>query len=635
MLNKIRFPIRFKILIALLLVITAVVSIITFTMANLFHMDKSAYIHDLTSEMAMHTASETRAMLDGYRERIQVFTRLMFEKDLTRDQKTRLLKQLFEDYQEFVAITMYMNGEELATVYDAKALEASGLTKESLLTHRRQHQLPLDLIANRGIFVVNSTLSKRLPTLTLAIPHRAHNEEDNSAVVAAVIRIDGLQRLATRSKVFTTFIVDDKGIPLAHTDGQKVIELTPVKWISALTNLEEQQSHGTTLEYEQGGVQMIGGLARVGSSGLMAGVEIPKSAAYLAARELLTYLIIVSLVLLIVSAILSMFGSRLITRPLERLYQATKVVAQGKFDIQLSSSSRDEIADLSQSFNQMTSELDSREKALKSAQAALVQSEKMSAFGQLGAGIAHEIKNPLAGILGLTQLSLRKIEKESPLAKNLSIIEKETNRCTTIIQNLLKFARQEKVAFEPVEINGVARDAMAIVEHQLEMHKVKLNQDLASDLPMISGNANQIQQVLINLMINAQQAMQGNPGEVTVTTANHNAGMIHVCVGDTGPGIPEELQAKIFEPFFTTKEVGKGTGLGLSVSYGIIKEHNGKINVESSPDKGTEFRISLPVANLKVVCSKCGQKYNIKRDYLGQTTNCKKCGNNIKIDDSA
>jgi signal transduction histidine kinase len=561
--------------------------------------------------------------------------RLMFEKDLTRDQKTRLLKQLFEDYQEFVAITMYVNGEELATVYDAKALEASGLTKESLLAHRRQHPLPLDLIDKRGIYVANSTLSKRLPTLTLAIPHRVQNAEDNSAVVAAVIRIDGLQRLATRSKVFTTFIVDDKGIPLAHTDGQRVVELTTVKWISASANLEEHQSHGTTLEYTQGDIQMIGGLARVGSSGLISGVEIPKSTAYLAARELLTYLIIVSLVLLIVSAILSMFGSRLITRPLERLYQATKVVAEGKFDIQLSASSRDEIADLSQSFNQMASGLDSREKALKSAQAALVQSEKMSAFGQLGAGIAHEIKNPLAGILGLTQLSLRKIEKESLLAKNLSIIEKETNRCTTIIQNLLKFARQEKVAFEPVEINGVVKDAMAIVEHQLEMHKVRLNQDLASDLPIISGNANQIQQVLINLMINAQQAMQGNHGEVTVTTANHNSGMIHVCISDTGPGIPEELQAKIFEPFFTTKEVGKGTGLGLSVSYGIIKEHNGKISVKSSPDKGTEFKISLPVANLKVACPKCGQKYNIKRDYVGHATNCKKCGNNFKVDDAA
>lgn len=633
MLDRIRFPIRFKILIALLLVITAVVSIITFMMANLFHKDKSAYIHDLTSEMAMHTASETRAMLVGYQERIQVFTRLMFEKDLAHNQKTRLLKQLFEDFQEFVAITLYVNGEELATVYDAKTLETSGQTKESLLTHRSQHPLPFDLVKTKGIYVANSTLSKRLPTLTLAIPHMVQNEEDSLAVVAAVIRIDGLQRLATRSKVFTTFIVDDAGIPLAHSDMQKVIELRPVEWISGSARLQENQSHGTTLEYEQDGIQMVGGLARVESSGLMAGVEIPKSAAYLAARELLNNLIIVSLVLLIISVILSMFGSRLITRPLERLSNATQVVAQGKFDIQLSSSSRDEIADLSRSFNQMASGLDSREKALKNAQAALIQSEKMAAFGQLGAGIAHEVKNPLAGILGLTQLSMRKIEKASPLYKNLTIIEKETNRCTTIIQNLLKFARQEKVAFELVEINRVAEDAMAIVEHQLEMHKIKLNHDLAPKLPKIAGNPNQLQQVLINLMINAQQAMQGCSGEVTVTTSNQNSGMIHVCVRDTGPGIPEDLQAKIFEPFFTTKEVGKGTGLGLSVSYGIVKEHKGNIRVASSPGKGTEFRISLPVASLKVVCPKCGQKYNIKRDYVGHATNCKKCGSNFKIDD--
>ena len=599
MLDKIRFPIRFKILISLLVVITVVVGIITFTMANLFHTDKSAYIHDLSAEMAMHTASETSAMLTGYQERLQVFTRLMLEKKLAADQKTGLLKQLFEDFHEFVAITLYVNGEELATVYDARSLEAAGLTKAKLVSQRNQRPLPFDRIRDKTIYVANSTLSRRLPTLTLAIPHRAQMEDDSHVVVAAIIRIDGLQRLATRSQVFTTFIVDDNGIPLAHSDIRRVIRQTPVEWIFGFAGFGQGQSHGTTLEYyNQRGDQMVGGLARVESSGLMAGVEIPRSAAYLATRELLNNLIIVALILLIISVILSMSGSLLITRPIERLYNATKVVAKGKFDIQLSASSRDEISDLAQSFNQMASGLDSREKALKGAQAALVQSEKMAAFGQLGAGIAHEIKNPLAGILGLTQLSMRKMDKENPLYKNLTIIEKETNRCTAIIKNLLKFARQEKVSLEPVEINSVAEDAMAIVEHQLEMHKVKLIHELAPDLPLVSGNANQIQQVLINLMINAQQAMQGS-GEVSVTTSNGNSDMVEISVKDNGPGIPEDIQAKIFEPFFTTKEVGKGTGLGLSVSYGIIKEHKGDIRVISAPDEGTEFRISLPVADGK------------------------------------
>jgi len=631
MFKKLRFPIRFKILIALLLIITAVVSTITFSMANLFHADKSAYIHDLTSEMAMHTAAETRAMLIGYRERLQVFTRIMFEEDLAQAQKSKLLKQLFEEFQEFVAITLYVNGEELATVYDAKSLQAAGLTKEGLLAYRQEHQPPVDLIKAGNPIITNSTQAASLPTFTIMIPLQLQNEQAQPAVVAAVIRLEGLQRLATRSKVFTTFIVDYEGMPLAHTDPEKVVDRTQIGWIADIEGLKGQQSHSTTLEHAQDDIQMVGGLARIESSDLLAGVEIPKAAAYLAARELLNNLIVVALALLVMSVIVSLFGARLITQPLVRLSRATKVVAKGQFDIQLESSSRDEIDDLAQSFNTMASELDSREKALKSAQAALVQSEKMAAFGQLGAGIAHEIKNPLAGILGLTQLSLRKIEKESAISKNLSIIEKETHRCTTIIQNLLKFARQEKVAFEPVEINRVVEDAMAIVEHQLVMNRVKLTKNLAQEIPLISGNANQIQQVLINLMINAQQAMEGRAGEVTVTTSNHNSGNVQIQIRDTGPGIPEDLRAKIFEPFFTTKEVGKGTGLGLSVSYGIITEHGGDIQVKSALGKGTAFNISLPLNNLTTVCPKCKKTYKIKPDSLGRTDKCKRCGNVFKL----
>ncbi len=631
--RRLKFPIRFKILIALLLVITTVVSVITFTMANLFHTDKAAYIHDLTSEMAMHTATETRALLVGYRERLQVFTRLMFGRDIPPDQKKTLLKQLFEDFREFVAVTLYVKGTELATVYDAETLERAGLTKDSLFSYRKDHRLPLDLIEGGKAFVANSTISDKLPTFTLAISHQAQDRGKEKAVVAAVIHLDGLQRLATRSKVFTTFIVDHKGNPLAHTDPRKVIRRTPVAWISEIKGLQSKQTHGATFEYAQDGVDMVGGLASVGMSGLLAGVQIPEAAAYLTARQLLKSLTIISVVLLVISAVLSLIGSQLITRPLERLSEATKAVAKGQFDIQVASSSRDEISDLAHSFNQMASELDSREKALKDAQTALVQSEKMAAFGQLGAGIAHEVKNPLAGILGLTQLSLRKTEKGTPIHENLGIIEKETRRCTTIIQNLLKFARQERVAFEPVDINQVAQDAMAIVEHQLEMHKVHLRRNLAPTLPTIQGNANQIQQVLINLMINAQQAMEGSPGEVTITTIGLNSSHVQVQVSDNGPGIPEDLQAKIFEPFFTTKAVGKGTGLGLSVSYGIVKEHKGDIRVESSPEKGTTFKISFPVAALSAVCPKCGQTYKVQKNHIGLQVTCKKCGDIFEIRD--
>ena len=157
------------------------------------------------------------------------------------------------------------------------------------------------------------------------------------------------------------------------------------------------------------------------------------------------------------------------------------------------------------------------------------------------------------------------------------------------------------------------------------MNKVKLISELDSSLPDISGNANQIQQVLINLMINAQQAMEGRPGEVTVTTTANN-GHAQVRVTDNGPGIPEELQAKIFEPFYTTKPVGKGTGLGLSVSYGIIKEHHGDIELQSSPDEGTSFTLTFPVGAMKSSCPHCGKSFRIQPDHVGLKNKCKSCG---------
>jgi signal transduction histidine kinase len=443
--------------------------------------------------------------------------------------------------------------------------------------------------------------------------------------------LQGLQRLAERSQVFTTFIADYKGRLLAHTDLQQVVTHQPVKWVRKIKGVINRVVQGATHEYEAGETAMVGGLAHVEVSDLVAGVEIPKAAAYLTARELLNNLVIVSLVLLIVSALLSLFGSRLITRPLEQLSKATEIVAKGQFNVKLATGSSDEIGDLADSFSKMASELDSREKALQDAQSALVQSEKMSAFGQLGAGIAHEIKNPLAGILGLAQLSKRKMGEADPIHKNLEIIEKETNRCTTIIQNLLKFARQEKVDYGPVDLNQVASDAMAIVEHQLEMNKVKLKPELTEDLPIISGNANQIQQVLINLMINAQQAMEGRAGEVNVSTVAGSNGHVQIKVGDNGPGMPEEVRTKIFEPFFTTKAVGKGTGLGLSVSYGIIQEHKGEIKVDSTPGEGTTFLITLPVSEMKSSCPSCNRVFPIKPNHVGLKNKCKNCGSIFEI----
>jgi signal transduction histidine kinase len=588
-----RFPIRLKFLVMSLFITTAVLIVITFTMAGMFRDDKEVYLRDLASVTAQTTAEEARSLLSGYRDRLLVYSRLMVDRDLTVEQKNRLLGSLFEDFREFVAVTLYVDGKEQATLADARSLSAAGLTKGDLARYRLSHPLPADRLKPGAVYVENSTLTEKMPAMTLAVAQVAETG-GKPVVVAAVLRLDSLIRLTAGASVFERFLVDDQGILLAHPEVRRVSQRSKAAWIPDLSGILGGRSAGGAVEFGRDGVAMIGGFAPVERAGMLAGAQVPKSVAYLASRSLLRNLVIVSLGLLLFSAVLGVFTSRQITRHLEELSRSAREVGHGRFDIKVEVDSRDEIGELASSFNEMASELNAREKALLAAQAQLIQSEKLAAFGQLGAGIAHEVKNPLAGILGYVQLSLRKVEPESPIHNNLKVIEKETRRCKTIIDNLLKFARQEKVAHEPIEVNRVAEDTAALVDHQLGMHQVRLEKALAESLPRVLGNANQLQQVLLNIILNAEQAMEGKPGTIRIETAGQEDGRVEIRVRDTGPGIPKEIQARLFEPFFTTKPAGKGTGLGLSVTYGIVKDHKGEILVESEPGQGATFIIRLP-----------------------------------------
>jgi two-component system NtrC family sensor kinase len=595
MLKKFKFPIRFKIMLTLLVIITLVVSIITFTMANLFHKDKTAYVHDLTSIMSTNLAEEADSLFEGYQEKLLVFSRLMAQRDMARKQKTMLVKRLFEDFHEFVGISFYWQGRELATVYDETSLAAAGLQKDDFVRFRENNPVSEEMVSGHKILVSNSSQNDLLPTMNLALSHPGPDGE-GLMIIIATIRLDKLLAISSRSEAFQTFIVDESLNMIAHSDLDEVTSKEKMDWVPNLAELTGGRSVNATVEYEHNDQEIIGSFAPLHMGRLMVVVELPKSAAYLTARSLLRNLLAISLLLLVASALVSFLLSRVITAPIEKLSQAVTVVARGDFEVNVQVSSRDEIGDLAGSFNQMASELDERERALEEAQGALIQSEKMSAFGQLGAGIAHEVKNPLAGILGMAQLSLRKVDKESPLERNLLIIEKETKRCRTIIDNLMRFARQDKdkVELSQISLNKVVEDTLAIVAHQMSINQVKVEESLTDENTDVNGSANQVQQVLMNLMINAQQASGDNSGKIMVQTSCR-AGNVEIEVADDGPGMPAQVAAQIFEPFFTTKPTGKGTGLGLSVSYGIIKDHAGELKVESIEGQGTSFTITIPV----------------------------------------
>ncbi len=593
MAKSLRFPLRFKMLIGLLLVVTIVVGVITVSMAKLFHTDKTTYIYDLTSVIALNLAQETESLMQSYLERIQVFTRIIVNKDLSRKNQANLIRQLFIDFSDLVAITIITDKHDPVTVYDNKILKEAGLSSQQLKNYRRDNPLPMVSISEGKIFVENSTLAESMPMFTIAFAQM--DEEGIIYTVSGVIQLNKLLNLTGRSQVFETFLMVDVGdVLLSHGNVDAVAKRKSMDWLPDIKPLLNAQSLGVSMAYKRQGIELVGGFASLKHFGLIAAAQIPTTAAYLTARELLYTLTGVAFALLIISAILGLMWSRRMTRPLEKLSLATQVVAEGNYDIHLPADSRDEIGDLATSFNTMAAGLSEREKELAQAQTALVQSEKMSAFGQLGAGIAHEIKNPLTGILGYAQLSMRKLDEDHPIVRNLKRIEKETKRCKEIIDNLMRFARQETLEYEATDVNEVVENAAQIVDHQLSVNQVKLEKNLAPDLPQIEGNSNQLQQTIMNFMINAQQAMDGEPGIVSASTYQQGDDKIVIEISDNGPGIPKDIQSKIFEPFFTTKEAGKGTGLGLSVTFGIIRDHHGEIQLESEPGEGATFRIVLP-----------------------------------------
>ncbi len=226
----------------------------------------------------------------------------------------------------------------------------------------------------------------------------------------------------------------------------------------------------------------------------------------------------------------------------------------------------------------------------------LRQAEKLSSIGTLVSSITHELGNPLLGIIVHSELLMSNIKLSDEIKGDLKKIHKEANRCATIAKNLLSFARKYKIEKKPVNINEILQSIIILIEYQLKINKIQLIIDLDDNIPVISGDTHHIQQVFLNIITNAYQAMNehGKGGLLTIKTEGFDDKSISISFKNNGPPIPDEHLHKIFEPFFTTKGVDKGTGLGLSIAYGIIKDHGGSISAGNIED-GVVFKIALPV----------------------------------------
>ncbi len=342
--------------------------------------------------------------------------------------------------------------------------------------------------------------------------------------------------------------------------------------------------------------------------------EFDKEKAHLYNRMMLSGVISVG----VLSLLLSLLFTRFVNRPINRLLAATKKAAQGDLDQTVRIRSYDELGELSDSFNHMIMELkrsrdaiegwtqtleqrvEERTQELQQVQNQLIRAGKMAALGELAAGVAHEINNPLTGVLTFSSLILKKIDENHPWRKDMENIVQQTTRCRNIVKALLDFARQRKPDKRESDIHLLIDRTLTLVENQARFQNIKIVKEFKPDIPMLFIDGDQLQQVFMNIVINAADAMGENGGTLTIRTGIHN-GMVEISFTDTGCGINKDHLPKIFTPFFTTKETGKGTGLGLAISYGIIETHGGDIEVVSEPGKGSTFRIKLPVEKPKQI----------------------------------
>jgi len=297
-----------------------------------------------------------------------------------------------------------------------------------------------------------------------------------------------------------------------------------------------------------------------------------------------------------IALIVSSFLAKSVLQPIKRLVFASHQLAKGNLEHEVKLSSKDEIGELSDAFNFMASSLKQRDKRLKEyAQQQIMKSERLATLGQLAAGVAHEINNPLGAVLMYSHLSLEEMEPQDPRRKNLEKVVGEATRCKDIVRRLLDFARQTEPKVEQLDVNEILQRTLSLVENQALFQNVKINRLLSPSLPKALMDGSQIQQVFTNIIINAAEAIDGE-GQLTIATRTASDGQsIEIEFTDTGCGISQENLEKIFDPFFTTKQVGHGTGLGLSVSYGIIARHKGTIDVKSELGKGSTFTVRLPL----------------------------------------
>lgn len=388
--------------------------------------------------------------------------------------------------------------------------------------------------------------------------------------------------------VYYAYILSSKGKILVHTfEGG-----FPKGLLTANPVSPNQEESTQLLDTEEGFIRDIAVPIMDGSLGtLHVGVSENRIRSAVAAG--IRRLILITGVILLVGIAVTHVLIRRIVMPISDITMAAQQIGEGNLDTRVKVSSKDEIGKLGHTFNLMASKLKKANEDLENVQEQLVEARKMASIGHFASGVAHEINNPLGGALNCTRTLLSSPGIKEEKRQYLELILKALIRIESVIKQLLTFSIQRKIETRPVKIDDVVKETLEFMEHRLREQKVRLANELPSSLPEIMADPSQLQQVFMNIIKNALDAMPSG-GKLSIKATATDSTIIMEFI-DTGYGIKKEDIPRIFDPFFTTKEIGKGVGLGLAVSYGIIQQHAGVMLVKSKQGEGTIVSILLPI----------------------------------------
>ncbi len=586
-----KISIRYKIVGLLGTILILAMMTYVYLATSLFTSDKLAYIYDSNASLVGTLAEQVQVHTSTLAEELLYFASEQSNAKGRGEVTDAPARSLMSADPDVLSLEIWeKNGAALEQSYryvDPDRLAAFNLSAQDLDDSRKGHRPDPTAVLGEKIVLENVSLPPDVALLRLATA-----SSDGQRVVVAELRPDRLLRLFARPRLAKLYLVDSRGRVLIHPDSREMLSIADESAVPVVKEALERGSRGAR-EFDSPRGAVIGAWAAVGVGRLTVVAEVPRAEAFSATRELIRKSVIFAALVIFIALLASIYLSRRLAAPLSKLEQTMAVISEGHFGTKVEVTSRDEIGALAAAFNRMSQELAEREARQLETNAQLAQSEKLSALGELSAGIVHEVRNPMAAIAGFAELC-KDAETLEEAKEYGAFILGDARRATEILQNLLDFARPEAVTFEPLDAAALTNGALRLVSHQLKTMDVMVETHFPEPLS-ITGNSNQLRQVLINLMMNAGHAMDGcAERNLNVSIARVPGGTVQISIKDSGVGMPREVKEKLFKPFFTTKAKGKGTGLGLSVSRKIVTDHQGEILVESEPGKGTTFIVCLP-----------------------------------------